>query len=183
MRNPAPISRFRHRQNGVVLFIALIAMVILSLAGIGLMRSVDTSTAVASNIAFRQGSIGPINNAIEVAIDHLFKSKTISQTANDTAQAYYAFLQPGENGSGVPTVLAGDYATMKAAYSGAGLPAAVVDAKTKMEVRAVIERICSAAGPVSIGTCDTLPPKVSPAGTDNKYGNKSIPLPPIRTSA
>ena len=52
-------------------------------------------------------------------------------------------------------------------------------AKTKMEVRAVIERISSAVGPVSIGTCDTLPPKVSPAGTDNKYGNKSIPLPPI----
>ena len=170
------------RQQGIALFVALIAMVLLSLAGIALVRSVDTTNSVATNIAFRQGSIGPVNFAIEKAIDDLFKSKVIAlQNADDLAHSYYATLQPGEKPNGVPLVLAGDYATMSAAYSTAGLPAPTIDGTTKMEVRAVIERVCRAVGPspwlVTIGTCDTLPPKVSPAGTDNKY--KPIPLPPI----
>ena len=173
----------RSTQQGIALFVALISMVLLSLAGIALVRSVDTTSSVTGNIAFRQGSIGPINQAVEVAIDRLFKTKSIVQTANDTAQGYYALLQPGEKNNGVPLVLFGDYATMTAAYTGAGLPAPVIDPTTKMEVRAVIERICSNVNPPpwppTIGTCDTLPPKVSPAGTDNKYGTKSIPLPPI----
>jgi type IV pilus assembly protein PilX len=177
-RQPALLRR---RQDGVALFVALIAMVLLSLAGIALVRSVDTTSGVAGNIAFRQGSIGPVNSAIERAIDALFRSKTIANnTANDIARSYFATLQPLELPNGVPNVLAGDYATMLATYNGAGLPAPLVDANstaTKMEVRYVIERVCSAAGAPTIGTCDTLPPKVSPAGTDNRY--KAIPLPPI----
>jgi type IV pilus assembly protein PilX len=174
----------RRRQRGVALFVALIAMVLLSLAGIALVRSVDTTTSVASNIAFRQGSIGPVNRAIEEAIDALFKSKSIApQNINDTAHSYFAILQPSEHANGVPDILAGDYVAMKAKYDSAGLPAVVADPVTQMEVRSVIERVCSSAipapgpWPVTIGSCDTLPPKVSPAGTDNKY--KPIPLPPI----
>jgi type IV pilus assembly protein PilX len=172
------------RQRGIALFVALIGMVLLSLAGIALVRSVDTTTSVASNIAFRQGSIGPVNQAIEEAIDALFKSKSIAlQNVNDLPHRYYALLQPGEHSNGLPDILAGDYSTMLAKYNGAGLPAVVADPVTHMEVRSVIERVCNGVGPgpwpVTIGTCDTLPPKVSPAGTDNRVGGKNIPLPPI----
>jgi len=168
------------QQQGIALFVALISMVILSLAGIALVRSVDTANSVAGNIAFRQGSIGPINQQIEVAIDKLFKAKTIVQTLDDTANGYYALLQPGEKPNGLPLALAGDYAVMKIAYTTAGLPAPWIDPTTTMEVRSVIERICTNANPgpwpPTIGTCDTLPPKVSQAGTENK---QAIPLPPI----
>jgi hypothetical protein len=185
MKTPLPSGTVRSRQRGIALFVALIGMVLLSLAGIALVRSVDTTSAVATNIAFRQASVGPISRAIEDAIYNLFKAPPalrIGQTGHNPARGYYALLQPLEKPNGVPDVLAGDYATMSAKYAAAGLPAAVVDINTMMEVRSVIERVCSdaAAGPtwpVSIGTCDTLPPKVSPAGTDNKY--KPIPLPPI----
>ena len=176
-----------HRQQGVVLFVALIAMVLLSLAGIALVRSVDTTTSVASNIAFRQGSVGPINQAIEDAIWNLFRSPpphVISlQNQNDVAHGYFAILQPGEQANGVPNVLAGDYNTMLAKYSGAGLPAVIPDPTTKMEVRAVIERMCKdpgTAGPwaPTIANCDTLPPKVSSAGTDNKQKGLTLPAIP-----
>ena len=181
----------RSRQRGIALFVALIGMVLLSLAGIALVRSVDTTSAVAPNIAFRQASVGPVNRAIEDAIASLFKGPVALrigqnklQDADIPGRGYYALLQPLEKPNGVPDVLAGDYATMSAKYAAAGLPAAVVDINTKMEVRSVIERVCSDAvipapgpWPVTIGRCDTLPPKVSPAGTDNKY--KPIPLPPI----
>jgi hypothetical protein len=168
----------------VALFVALISMVLLSIAGIALVRSVDTSSGVAGNIAFRMGSTGPVNEAVEEAIDKLFRSKTILQNIDQAGLGYYATLQPGEKFNGIPAVLAGDYATMSSAYSGAGLPAAVVDAKTKMEVRAVIERMCSkpATPPPwipSIANCDTMAPKVSHAGTDNEPLNKRPTLPAI----
>jgi type IV pilus assembly protein PilX len=44
------------RQRGVVLLITLIILVAMTLAGIGMMRSVDTGTIVAGNLAFRQSA-------------------------------------------------------------------------------------------------------------------------------
>lgn len=170
----------RRRSQGVALFVALIAMVLLSLAGVAVMRSVDTGTSVASSIAFRQGSIGPVNQAIETAIDALFNSNTIVlQDVDDTAHGYFALLQPAEQPNGVPDVLAGDYAAMKAKYASAGLPAAVANPLTRTEVRSVIERICSSASPspwpVTNANCDTLPHSATSASASHK----TIPLPPI----
>jgi len=59
-------------QRGVVLFIALIVMVVMSLAAIALMRSVDTTTAIIGNLAFRQASMLPANYAVEMAASGLF---------------------------------------------------------------------------------------------------------------
>jgi len=165
-------------QRGVVLFIALIAMVILSLAGIGLMRSVDTGQGVVGNLAFRQASIAPVNLAIEKAVDDLFKTKVIASTVvDDPAHRYYATLQPGETSTGVPAVLAGPYPP-PAYPSSFGHD---TDPTTNLEVRSVIERVCKAPAPAlqkdMIERCDLMPPKVSPAGTDNETGR--IPLPPI----
>jgi len=44
------------RERGAILFIALIVLVAMSLAGIALMRSVDTNVLIAGNLAFRQGA-------------------------------------------------------------------------------------------------------------------------------
>jgi type IV pilus assembly protein PilX len=156
------------------MFVALIAMVILSLAGIALVRSVETGTNIAGNLAFRQSSIAPVNHAIEDAVDKLFKAKAINTVADDPPNRYFASLQPKEKVNGVPEVLAGAYPP--AAYPKAfGAP--YVDAASGMEVRSVIERVCNADGAATIANCDLLPPKVSPAGTDNETDRP--PLPPI----
>ena len=47
----------RRAQEGVVLFIALIVLVAMSLAGVALMRSVDTALVVAGNFAFKKSAI------------------------------------------------------------------------------------------------------------------------------
>lgn len=44
------------RQRGAVLFIALIALVAMSLAGVAMIRSVDTTNLIAGNLAFKQGA-------------------------------------------------------------------------------------------------------------------------------
>ena len=66
------------RQHGVVLFIALIVMVALSLAAIALIRSVDTTTTVIGNLAFRQASILPANMAVEEAAAALFSDADVA---------------------------------------------------------------------------------------------------------
>ncbi len=52
--NESPIIA---RQRGVAMIIALIILVAMSLAGIGLMRSVDTGSMIAGNMAFRQSTL------------------------------------------------------------------------------------------------------------------------------
>src|SRR6266542_4348892 len=61
-------TRSPHRERGIVLFIVLLIMVVLSMAGVALMRSVDTATGVAGNLALRQGTFPPVNWAVEIAI-------------------------------------------------------------------------------------------------------------------
>lgn len=59
------------RQRGVVLFIALIALVTIMLAAIALVRSVDTSSLVAGNIAFRRSATSSGDGGLEGAITWL----------------------------------------------------------------------------------------------------------------
>jgi type IV pilus assembly protein PilX len=171
-----------HRERGVVLFIALIAMVVLSLAGVALIRAVDTTGSVAGNIAFREASIPAVNMAVEEAVQALYLGGAIADPENDdAANRYFAKLQPGELPNGVPAVLGGTYLTMKSAYPFAVTTYATMPSNA--EVRAVIERICSPVAPVpmtiaqKLQYCDTLPPKVSVAKTSMKL--KGPTLPPI----
>src|SRR5256714_7192687 len=80
--NPLQLQSFRSvplRQRGIVLFVALIVMVALSLAAIALIRSVDTTTTVIGNLAFRQASILPANMAVEEGAAALFSDAGISR--------------------------------------------------------------------------------------------------------
>lgn len=64
-----PGSDGLHRsQQGVVLIIVLIVLVAMTMAGIALMRSVNTSTMIAGNLAFRQSTIASADIGMEQAI-------------------------------------------------------------------------------------------------------------------
>jgi Tfp pilus assembly protein PilX len=68
-----PLSNYRSvtlrtSQRGVVLVIALIVLVIMTLAGIALMRSVDTSNIIAGNLAFQQSATHTADRAVEQAV-------------------------------------------------------------------------------------------------------------------
>src|SRR5215831_14648045 len=120
-RDPMTASALRstapRQQQGVVLFIALIAMIVMSLAGVALIRAVDTSGSAAGNIAFREASVTAVNYAIEQAVDWLYVSKTLNpDTDVDNAHHYYGKLQAGELPNGLPAVLGGTYSAMTAAY-------------------------------------------------------------------
>jgi type IV pilus assembly protein PilX len=67
-------SRVGHRllkQQGVVLFIALVALVVMSLAAVALIRSVDTNTLIGGNLSFKQAATTSADAGIEAAITQL----------------------------------------------------------------------------------------------------------------
>jgi type IV pilus assembly protein PilX len=70
------------KQRGVVLFFTLIALVVMSLAAVALIRSVDTSTMIAGNLAFRQSGGSSTDTGIEAAIAWLSATQATMQAAN-----------------------------------------------------------------------------------------------------
>lgn len=170
------------RQRGVVLFIALIVMVVMSLAAIALMRSVDTTTAVIGNLAFRQSSILPSNYAIEDAAAGLFDdanpafiARIPDITVNNAAQNYYATHSQAagwDDAYGVPQPLqtkAAAAALTRKQLDGAGNTVTYVTERmcnpSAAEVPAVV---APAAGPPTTRSwCDMLLPKQPPGTTIN----------------
>lgn len=55
------------KQHGVVLFIALIVLVAMSLAGVALWRSIGTGVLIAGNIAIQRGAVTSSDRGIETA--------------------------------------------------------------------------------------------------------------------
>jgi type IV pilus assembly protein PilX len=65
--HPRSISD-RAGQKGVVLFVALIVLVAMSLAGVSMLRAVDTGTQVAGNLSQRQSAIHAAERAFDPAL-------------------------------------------------------------------------------------------------------------------
>jgi len=171
------------RQHGVVLFIALIVMVALSLVAIALIRSVDTTTTVIGNLAFRQASILPANMAVEEAAAALFQDADVAHViripnrdVDLPAENYFASWQKSDDARGVPAQL-----QKRSAFPVGGKM--LVDASMsgpQTEVRYVIERMCKndAAPPIAATNenCNLLPPQ-GPFGTT--VGDSSLTLPSV----
>lgn len=105
-----PRSRTPASQRGVVLFIALIALVAMTLAGIALMRSVDTANVIAGNFAFKETTLHAADFGTEQAFTTITAAGWMTANGNlrviPPAQPYYYFpvMQPLD-AQGVPTTI------------------------------------------------------------------------------
>jgi type IV pilus assembly protein PilX len=75
-------ARLRKKQTGVVLFVALIVLVVMTLGGISMMRAADTGTQIAGNLAFRQSALQAAETAFEQAMQ---KVSLISNSGASTS--------------------------------------------------------------------------------------------------
>ena len=146
----------QRRERGVVLFIALLVMVALSLAAIALIRSADTATIVAGNLAFKQSAAAAVDRSIEQAVQALFdpasSNPVISdKTVNSLAQNYFANVRL-KSGS-IPEIP--DELQSKSAYQSAGLSSALstTDAAGNTTYY-VIERMCANPGTAVGANCN-----------------------------
>lgn len=155
-------------QQGVVLFIALIALIALTLAGIALVRSVDTSNLIAGNIAFKQAAIQASDLGVEAAFTALSTPNTIANKTNDDLnQNYYATMQPEDpNLPGVPAALTSAFPANNV----------IVNNATGNTIRYIIERMCSANGVVTTDIC--APSVIDKTPVGGKSGEDYLALPP-----
>lgn len=104
-RRPRATPVRRAMQRGMVLLMALVVLVVIMVAGIAMMRSVDTATLVAGNLAFEQAATNAADKGIERAIVML-QNKALTPTSldkDDVSSGYYATMRasaspsPGQN--------------------------------------------------------------------------------------
>jgi Tfp pilus assembly protein PilX len=85
----------RRRQRGTMLIIALIVLVAMTLVGIATMRSVDTATLVAGNIAFKQSTVGAADQGLQAAYTWLTTNAVGNTLLTDNTGAGYLSSVPG----------------------------------------------------------------------------------------
>ena len=135
----APSGRLR--QRGVSLVIALIALVAMTLAGLALIRAVDTTNIISGNLAFRQATLQATDIGVETALTTLGTIVTTSIDANypvgcaSGACNYYPTRQ-AVNSAGIPTAI--DWTLV---------PSTTVD--SSYAVQYVIDRLCDGPTPVT----------------------------------
>lgn len=178
------------RQGGVVLVIALIVLVAMTLAGIALVRSIDTSNMIAGNLGFKQGTTSAGDAGIEAGINWL---KTAVSTAtvyqDQSASGYYATSQDtldmtGSSHDTNRALVDWDFNNCNGvATSNCINPAAAIDAGAGNSVSYIIHRLCQIAGDPNstANTCANYQSSTStsPKRGEMKYGDdkRFEPLP------
>lgn len=150
-----------HRQFGISLFLALIALAIMSLAAVALVRSVDSDTLVIGNLGFKQTALAATDRGVETAVTWLKAARsgnacggTPSTYCNNENQGYYAsaianFDITGNSSQSNRIIVDWDnngcsYAA-ESSYIGCIKPSAVATING-VEVRYVITRLCRLIG-------------------------------------
>ena len=83
-------GNLQRRQRGVVLFVALIVLVVMSLGGISMMRAADTGTQIAGNLAFRQSALQAAERAFEQAMQNVSLITSGGNNRSDNAALCYS---------------------------------------------------------------------------------------------
>lgn len=160
----------QHAQRGVVLFIALIVLVAMTLAGIALMRNVDSGTVIAGNLSFRQVATYAGDLGTEAARNWI-TGTSVNLDNDSSGNAYYASWQANLDLLGNdpdPAKTDFDWST---AVTAAGAP-------TGYTVRYVIHRLCDSVGGTTSSGCIKTTGAASSATASTKgaanYGTLAI---------
>lgn len=119
-----------------MLFIALIALVAMTMAGIAMMRSVDTANLIAGNFAFKQASLQASDCGVELAFNALPTIVATSLDAN-ISNKYFATRQ-AVDANGIPTTI-----------NWSSVPTNTCGTTTDYKVQYVIDRLCEGPTPVT----------------------------------
>lgn len=162
------------KQNGVVLFIALVALVVMSLAAVALIRSVDTNTLIGGNLSFKQAATTSADAGIEAAITQLtgMRDAAANSGLNVLTDAAHTFnitsltARPGYHSSVDPTL----NLTADATWNGTNNVSLAADASGNT-VRYIIQRMCRTPDrPIQTANC------LFSTGAEDKNGQE-VPLP------
>jgi Tfp pilus assembly protein PilX len=159
LKQARPMSlRLKRAQSGVVLFIALMALVVMSLAAVALIRSVDTNSLIAGNLSYKQTAAISSSYGIESMADTLGVKALALADITDAVNGYYARCTTFDTSPARPCNgenLTADASWMPGVSSrradGVGIVAGV-DAYGN-SIQYIVERMCSQVGAVSKPNC------------------------------
>jgi type IV pilus assembly protein PilX len=153
-----------HRQQGVVLLITLIVLVIMALATAAMMRSVSSANVIAGNLAFQQAAMASSDQGMEAAVVWLENNNGQSSSTTASAcssgstvlacgQASYGYIATRTDPSSSQT-----WADLWTSLVSAGTtPVASSTDAAGNTVKYMIQRMCSATGDAATGTCSIAP--------------------------
>lgn len=157
----------RRAQQGVVLFIALIILVAMTLAGIALMRSVDTNVLIAGNLAFRQANTMYADTGVEAARAWLTANATsLNNNQPGGALHYWANYQEGLDFLGTATDPTLNYNWAQAAAVAAPDPAYTISY--------VIHRLCGGTGAPSDAAAKCMQASAGGGSGSSGVGTKGV---------
>lgn len=126
-----PIGQARER--GVVLFVAIIVLVIMTLAGLALLRQMGIGVSIAGNVAFKENATSVADRGVEVARDWL-TANSGALVFDDFANGYHSSWEVGVD----PTAF--DWTNTSRTLAGPD------PAQTGNVARVIIHRLCAASG-------------------------------------
>ena len=171
-------------QHGVVLLISLIVLVALTMAGLALVRSVDTTGIIAGNLAFRQAVVRAADAATEEAASFLTTQGGEALWNNSSANGYTASIADNPANAAA-------WETLWRTTISPSPPSLPVSAKTCADracylptdpigntVAYTIQRMCQDEGePLLLGRCISAPLRLAAKrGSDLTPG--AVPVPP-----
>jgi len=149
----------KKQQYGVVLFIALIALVVMSLAAAALIRSVDTNTLITGNLAFKQSAIVSSDRGVETAVSWLNAqaiADVASLNADSVGNGYFSTFDALNLDDRATLRAADTWANNSAVASGINITAGR-ETDTRNEIRYIVQRMCRE-------------PNVAPSVDDCQFG-------------
>lgn len=163
-RLPAP-----HRaQRGVVMYVALVVLIVMTLAGLAMLRQMSSGSSIAGNIAFKQAATAVADAGIEAGRAWLGANAALLD-ADQPANGYYATWAANVDPTSTQWMIT--------RWNVAPTLAPAVTGNTGNTVRYVIERLCSLAGPPEGGAqqcSDSIP---ASGGGESKGGGSYGEIP------
>jgi hypothetical protein len=135
-------SPSRNAQGGIVLFVALIVLVIMALAGLAMIRQSNSGLSIAGNLGMRQNALSGADLGTEAAMNWwlpLSQSGSVILNSDSLANGYFS-----DWGTTDPTRIAGDPSKYDWSSAGHSFLATANDG-TGNQVRYIIERMCKVA--------------------------------------
>jgi Tfp pilus assembly protein PilX len=165
------------RQQGVVMMVALVILVVMTLAGIALMRSMDTTNLIAGNMAFKQAATHSADSGVETAIAWLEANNAGSFLDNNIPVVGYTASSP--NNAALP--LGEAFWTAMTASGVCNLPMAggvcsanAVPNASGNRVSFMIQRLCAAAGNRNGAGCSIVTGAVVASGNNEGAGEEQL---------
>ena len=149
-------SRRTGDERGVVMFVALFAVLALTMTAVAIARTLAMDAAIGGNLTLRQYATLISTDAIERAVATLMESGAIAdRSQDDIALNYFASRQAGEDARAIPRALQ--------SIGGHPSDALVVAGEDGATLRYIIERICRVSGLATPENCALTPPSAAAA--------------------